>query len=372
MTLRQAVLCAFLAPWACATGAGVGDQPEDDDQGGVGGGSTAANGSSSSSAGGGDCPAGYEKMGMDCVDTDECALGTDDCDPAAECTNLEPGFSCGPCPAGFTDVGGDGTQCDDIDECVEGTDDCDPLAGCVNDEPGFHCGPCPSNTTDTNGDGTLCTPVNGSNVVGLDDRHGYDASSSLGTGSTHAQFRAAITGAGKTISVLNNLDAASLVGLGALFVQQPYSQNTSLFSSTEISAIVAFVNAGGGLVIIGDGGSGGNQANLNLLAGTWGVTFSTTQLWPNGLVVTPLAHAITAGVTSFGVDYGVPMTVNAPAVALNNGADVTLAAVTGSGGSGNVVFVSDSCFNNSATTDYNINTLHNAVLLDNIISFVEP
>jgi hypothetical protein len=285
------------------------------------------------------------------------------------CVNEEPGFSCEPCPAGFTDVNSDGTQCDDIDECAEGTDNCDPLAACLNDEPGFHCGPCPSGTTDTNGDGTLCTT---SSVIGLDDRHGYDASSSLGTGTHHAQFRTAVTGAGKSISVLNSLEAGDLVGLGALFVQQPYSQNVSSLSATEISAIVAFVNAGGGLVIIGDGGGGGDQANLNLLAQNWGITFSSSAQWPSGMAFTPVAHAVTTGVTSFGVDYGVPMTVSTPSVALNSGSSVALAAASGAGGSGNVVFISDGCFNNSATTDYNINSLDNALLLTNILSFVAP
>jgi hypothetical protein len=361
MKPRYATGFALLLGLACAKGAGSGEESSDDDGTGSGGGGL---------SGIGDCPEGSEEVGGDCVDIDECALGTDDCDPVVTCVNDDPGFHCEPCPSGTNDVNGDGTECEDIDECAEQADNCDPLVECVNDVPGFHCGPCPNGTTDENGDGTLCTS---SNVVGLDDRHGFDATLFLGTGTYQSDFRAAITTAGKSIVTLNALETANLAGLGALFVQLPYDMNNAPLTASEIAAIVAFVGGGGGLVVIGDGGNGGNQTNLNLLAQNWGVTFSTNPLWPSGLVVSALvAHPVTTGVTSFGLDYGVPMTVTTPAVALNTGGEVALAAVTGSAGSGNVVFISDGCFNNSAGSDYNIFSLSNALLLANIVEFVTP
>jgi hypothetical protein len=381
MKLRVFLSLALLLPLACAKSV-TEDFDDDGDSDGSGGAASTTTGdggalvtgaggatvSGSGGSGGMACPQGYEPSGGDCVDIDECTDGTDDCDPLVTCVNDEPGFHCEPCPMGTTDVNGDGTQCDDIDECADGTDDCDPLAGCINDEPGFHCGPCPTGTTDVNGDGTLCQP---DGVIGLDARHGFDATvDNLATGSKHAQMRTAITTAGMTYQTLNSLTAANLSGLSAVFVQQPYDSNSSLLSATEITDLVAFVNAGGGLLIIGDGGSGSNAPNINQLAQNWGVTYSSSHSWASGMAFSNLvSHAVTTGVNSFGVDYGPPMTtVNAPAVALSSG--VALAAVTGAAGSGNVVFVSDSLFNNSAGADYNINSLDNAVLLDNILTFL--
>lgn len=379
--LGFALLSTLVALAGCATGASTSfEDDEEDTNGSSSGGAngqggtlvtgvtttgTATGGSSAGGASG--CPDGYEEVGGDCVDIDECAEGTDDCDPLVDCVNEEPGYSCDPCPSGYADVNADGTQCDDIDECAEMTDNCDPLAGCINDTPGFHCGNCPAGTTDVNGDGTSCVTTN---EIGLDDRHGFSTTIRLGTGSNHATMRTRITNAGKTIRVMTAFDTADLSGLAAVFIQQPYTGGGAALTSTEITALVTFVNQGGGLVVIADGGSGGDQANLNLLSTNWGVTFSSSPQWPNGQVFSSLpAHPVTSGVASFGVDYGVPITVSSPSVALTNGT-VALAAATGSGGSGNAVFVSDSCFSNSATADYNINSLSNATLLDNILDFV--
>jgi len=306
-------------------------------------------------------------MGMGCVDIDECSDMTDDCDPLVTCTNDDPGFTCGLCPMGYNDVNGDGTQCDDIDECSDQTDDCDPLVTCSNQAPGFSCGACPMGYVDINGDGTQCVTL----TIGLDDAHGYAASSKLGTGSAQASLRSAITASGASIQVLNNLDPASLNGLTAVFVQQPYSAN--LMTTTQINGLVNFVNNGGNLVIISDGGAGFNSGNLNLLAQNWGVTYGSTALWGSGQAFSGLgAHAITSGVGSFGVDFAPPMiTVNAPAQSLASASgNFSLAVVDGTGSAGNVVFISDTFFTNSVTADYNINSLDNAVLLDNILAFV--
>ncbi len=110
----------------------------------------------------GSCPSGYNDVngdGTSCVDIDECANGTDNCDTLAGCTNTPGGFSCGSCPSGYNDVNGDGTSCVDIDECANGTDNCDTLAGCTNTPGGFSCGSCPSGYNDVNGDGTSCVDI---------------------------------------------------------------------------------------------------------------------------------------------------------------------------------------------------------------------
>ncbi len=97
----------------------------------------------------GACPAGYTDDGSGvCVDDDECTLGTDDCDPLVTCTNMPGSFTCGACPDGYVDTNGDGTECTDIDECLDGTDDCDELVSCTNTPGGFMCGDCPDGYTD--------------------------------------------------------------------------------------------------------------------------------------------------------------------------------------------------------------------------------
>ncbi|MDI1436799.1 FG-GAP-like repeat-containing protein [Polyangium sorediatum] len=49
-----------------------------------------------------------------CVDVDECAAGTDNCDENASCTNTAGAFTCA-CNAGYE---GDGVSCTNIDDCA--------------------------------------------------------------------------------------------------------------------------------------------------------------------------------------------------------------------------------------------------------------
>ena len=46
------------------------------------------------------CNAGHEGDGETCSDIDDCAVGTDDCDTNADCTNTAGGFSCA-CHTGY-------------------------------------------------------------------------------------------------------------------------------------------------------------------------------------------------------------------------------------------------------------------------------
>ena len=50
----------------------------------------------------------YEEAGLGPGDVDECALGSDDCDINATCTNIDPGYRCA-CNEGYA---GDGTACE--------------------------------------------------------------------------------------------------------------------------------------------------------------------------------------------------------------------------------------------------------------------
>ena len=53
------------------------------------------------------CDSGYETSAGTCVDVDECAAGTDDCDTNADCTNTPGSFTCR-CQQGYV---GNGKQC---------------------------------------------------------------------------------------------------------------------------------------------------------------------------------------------------------------------------------------------------------------------
>ncbi|MEL6545347.1 MAG: invasin domain 3-containing protein, partial [Myxococcota bacterium] len=83
--------------------------------------------------------------------TNECATGTDTCDPLRSCINLQDGFACGPCPRGTLE---EGERCTPFDPCEQSP--CFPGVACTDDAPpslGFSCGSCPPGTE---GAGRVC------------------------------------------------------------------------------------------------------------------------------------------------------------------------------------------------------------------------
>ncbi|WP_437893728.1 FG-GAP-like repeat-containing protein [Sorangium sp. So ce124] len=97
------------------------------------------------------CNAGYSGDGVTCTEVDECALGTDNCDANAACTNTPGSFTCA-CNAGYF---GDGVTCTDVDECALGTDDCDANATCIDASGSFTC----ACNAGYEGDGVTCTNI---------------------------------------------------------------------------------------------------------------------------------------------------------------------------------------------------------------------
>lgn len=95
------------------------------------------------------CPTGFERVGPDCVDIDECA--DKPCSPQATCANTEGAFEC-TCTAGYT---GDGFDCADTDGCAD-----DPCAAGGDVDAVCEDVPAP-------GDGHLCTCSNA--FVDVDD-----------------------------------------------------------------------------------------------------------------------------------------------------------------------------------------------------------
>lgn len=97
------------------------------------------------------CAPGFERVGVECVDIDECALDEAGCSADAQCANTPGGFSC-ICNPGFD---GDGLSCADIDECAAEMDDCAENARCTNTPGAFECA-CDSGYQ---GNGVICSDV---------------------------------------------------------------------------------------------------------------------------------------------------------------------------------------------------------------------
>ena len=88
-----------------------------------------------------------------CADVDECARNEDSCSIFAQCFNTVGTYACS-CIPGYA---GDGRTCTgiissvstvkkvkglsiaDVDECARGTDDCAPNAECGNTQGSFQC-----------------------------------------------------------------------------------------------------------------------------------------------------------------------------------------------------------------------------------------
>lgn len=127
-----------LAGAALAGGCGGGSAT-----GGAGGSPGGAGGAGGSAGGaGGGAGAGGEAA------VDECALGSHDCAPEADCVDT-PGFYECVCKPGYK---GDGKACADIDECQAILFDCDANAVCTNTPGGYTCA-CPPGFE---GDGKAC------------------------------------------------------------------------------------------------------------------------------------------------------------------------------------------------------------------------
>lgn len=70
----------------------------------------------------------------DCIDVDECSLGTHNCSSNQTCSNIQGSFICN-CSSGFTRVG---NVCVDVDECALGAP-CGSSGNCINTIGSFSC-----------------------------------------------------------------------------------------------------------------------------------------------------------------------------------------------------------------------------------------
>ena len=117
------------------------------------------------------CGAGYfvaSAIGALCENVNECAAATNPCG-AGSCTDNAGSYACS-CPAGYRLVSSPSITCVDIDECAEGTDQCivaPPAALCAN-TPGSYTCTCPTGYEGSGRIGTSCTNVDEC-ARGLDD-----------------------------------------------------------------------------------------------------------------------------------------------------------------------------------------------------------
>jgi hypothetical protein len=94
----------------------------------------------------GNCPAGYTNSGPhNCAEINECSPNP--CQNGGDCTDVVNGFSCDCAGTGYS-----GTTCQtDINECTANTDMCStsPMRACMNNAGGYTCGDCPAGYTNS-------------------------------------------------------------------------------------------------------------------------------------------------------------------------------------------------------------------------------
>jgi hypothetical protein len=206
-------------------------------------------------------------------------------------------------------------------------------------------------------------------VIGIDAIHGFRGIENLATGAWFEDFRSTITGLGHTLVPLSSFEQADLAGIDTLIVKINYDQNNAPYLPSEMAAIEGFTQRGvavsdsnlwtgdsfggdtpisfgdnqllltnsidwltgapGGLLALGDDGTGFEVGSFNALMSPFGVSFASSPTSPSGHTVTGiLGHPITAGVTTLGVDFQIPLTIDGPALDLTigSGDDNILAA----------------------------------------------
>jgi hypothetical protein len=213
-------------------------------------------------------------------------------------------------------------------------------------------------------------------LIGIDGRNGFDSNTRLATGSGFDTFRSTIASLGHTILSRTSFNVGDLVGLDGLIIKQPFSSAAG-FTSSEIMAIQSFVSAGGGLLVIAEGGTGSESGlpSLNNLVAPYGGTFSSSVTSGTGLTITGfVSHPIRSGLTSIGVDSQRQLTISSPAIDLTtqSGDNDALAAVNGVPMSGNVVMLSDSSIwaDAGSGSDRPITFGSNQLLLQNVTTFI--
>jgi hypothetical protein len=204
--------------------------------------------------------------------------------------------------------------------------------------------------------------------IGIDALHGGSAETVMATGSYFSDFRATIIAEGNVIVPLTSFDGANLAGLDAVIVKIPFRNNSANYTPSQIAALQTFAQravftsdssmwlndgvsgsdrplsfgdnrqllknvinfiSAKGILALGDFADGFQTANFNELVRPFGVFYSGPPTDAGGHTVTNfVAHPLTAGVHTVGVDLQLQMTVTSPAVDLtiDDNSDNILAA----------------------------------------------
>lgn len=174
------------------------------------------------------CPLGMEGDGRDCTDLDECGE-SNPCFNKTTCLNTNPGYMCGPCPAGYTGAAHEGVgiefaashqqECIDIDECASDNGGCVPNSECINTEGSFICGECLEGFVGNADYG--CEPVAECGGVGpnsVADCH-ENAQCVIARGKAYCQCEVGYAGNGHVCGPDSDLDGFADEDLGCADVQ---------------------------------------------------------------------------------------------------------------------------------------------------------
>jgi hypothetical protein len=221
------------------------------------------------------------------------------------------------------------------------------------------------------GSAALAPTLAAQRTLGLDARHAYAAGHSLADGPEFAAMRAELGALGFQLVPRTVFGAPDLAGLDGVLLFQPYVEG---YTAGEVQALAAFAAAGGGVVILAEGGATADNLTFNLdaLAAPYGVAFASAASSPSGLAVQPLAgaHALVAGVDSIGVDFHRRLAqIAAPAADLTalGGEHDVQAVVDDFQGGGDVVLLADSTlFTTGLAADFDLDDADNRRLLRNL------
>ena len=194
----------------------------------------------------------------------------------------------------------------------------------------------------------------GANIIGIDARNGFNADRLLATGAHYDEFRAEIVGLGHTIVPMTSFEAGDLLGIDAIVLSIPDSTHpaSSDFSASEIAAIHAFVNIGGGLWFVGEAGAPTDASvpNANDVLAPYGIVFDSGDRALNGFLapanIFAGSHPIKTSIDDpMGLDFYRPIaSVTPPATDVIKpayAADRFISVADGSSGGGNVAVVGD-------------------------------
>ncbi len=197
---------------------------------------------------------------------------------------------------------------------------------------------------------------------------GHDQQWPMSSSDKFDEARAAITGAGHTISVLNSTITLEALNDYDLFVTGTLN---SFLSAAEIEALQNFVMVGGTVLVIHDGGWSSDSVtpSVNSFLAPYGIVLASASSNGNGLMVEGFSsHCLTQSINALGLDYvRLIDSISSPALDLTTGSTDILAVYESDTGGKVIALSDDSLWSDPGTgSDYAISDLDNLTMLMNI------